>query len=273
MRLSVVFAALILFVGGTARADDAGDRLASGFALLDEAARLRQAEPARAAGLAADAAVLIESAIGDGASMNPAAQRALGNAYLLADRIGPAVLAYKRAESVAPNDPLVRASLEHARSRVGLDLGVGSGGTGWRSVLNDWRGGIPRRAVFHGCVAAAVVACWVLALRVLSVLPRWVVIPAAVAVGVSACGAGLVLAEPLVAGSDDAVVTVAATGRTGPHAEVYPAALDRPVPAGAEVRILETRDGWYLCAVGGERAWLPGGSVERVRQAVQDAGG
>jgi hypothetical protein len=61
------------------------------------------------------------------------------------------------------------------------------------------------------------------------------------------------------------VVVAEAAGRTGPHAEVYPAALDAPVPTGTEVRVLETRDGWVRCAVGGLEAWLPGSAVERVR--------
>jgi hypothetical protein len=246
------------------------DGLASGLALLDEAARMRLAEPTRASHLASDAAVLIGSALDGGSAMNPAGQRALGNAYLLSGDIGRAVLAFKRAESADPGDPLVRASLEHARSRVGLEFGPSAGTTGWRSVVNHWSGGVPRGIVFYGCVGVLALACWTLALRVLSVVPRWVVVPAGVALVVSACGLGLVLVEPLVVRSDAAVVISETTGRTGPHAEVYPTALDRPVPAGAEVRVLEARDGWFLCAVGGQQAWLAGEAVRRVRPIDQD---
>lgn len=271
MRSPVRIAAILLLVL-SCRAFASGGELESGFALLDEAARMRLSDPERSARVASDAAVLIGSSLDADAELNPAAQRALGNAWLLSGDVGRAVLAFKRAEAVSPGDPMVRSSLEHARSLVGVDFGSGAGGDSrWRTVLNDWRARVPRAAVFYGGVALLFVGCGVLAMRIVSVLPKWVTVPAAVAAGIGACALALLVAEPMMEQSGAAVVVSETTGRTGPHEQIYPPALDRAVPAGAEVRVLGARDGWYLCALGGEKAWLPGESVERVRPSDQGA--
>ncbi|MCC5823210.1 MAG: hypothetical protein LAT64_07880 [Phycisphaerales bacterium] len=242
----------------------AEDPLASGFALLDEAVRLRVSDPERSARLAGDAAVLIDSSLADGGLDNPAAQRALGNAWLLSGELGRAVLAYRRAEAAAPSDPLVRSSLQHARTMVAADVGWQAGPLG---PLEGWRGSVPRAWVFALGLGLFVLGCWVLALRVLSAIPAKLTVPGIAAVVLGGAGLCLLAAEPLLDRSDWAVVVRGEVGRTGPHAEIYPPALDQPVPAGAEVLLLEARDGWVLCALGGERAWLPSASVQRVRPA------
>jgi hypothetical protein len=262
MRWCVV---VLMAVAGLARAESPDARLASGLVLLDQAARARLSEPEHAARLGADAAVLIGASLDEMGLDNPAGQRSLGTAWLLAGDPGRAVLAFRRAELGAPDDPLVRSSLAHARSVVGAEVGEGPRENGWRGVVMSWRHHVPRAWVFWGSVGVLVGCCWVIGLRVLGLAPSRVTGPA-VALGVfGAAALGVLAAEPVLAGSDAAVVVSEVPGRTGPHAEVYPAALDGLVPAGTEVRVLESRDGWVRCAVGGLEAWLPGSAVERVR--------
>lgn len=263
MRLSHVL--ILMILGCLGRGAFADDRLASGLMLLEEAVRVRQAEPGHAARLGADAAALIAAGIEDGVD-NPAAQRALGNAWLLAGENGRAVLAFRRAELGAPNDPLVRSSLVHARSLVGAEVGVGSAGpAGWRGVVLSWRHHVPRAWAFWGSLGVFVGCCWIIALRVLGKAPVRITGPAVACGALGAAGLGVLAVEPRIEGTDAGVVVVEAMGRTGPHAEVYPAALNGAVPAGAEVRLIESRDGWVRCAIGGLEAWLPADKVERVR--------
>lgn len=241
------------------------DRLESGLALLDESVARRASDPARSEGLARDAAALISGSLDEVGHDNPAAQRALGNAWLLAGELGHAVLAYRRAEVAAPGDPIVRASLEHARSLLEARPAPAAGvAPGWRNAVRAWSGWQARAWMFWACVGGFGAACLALAARVVSVLPSRVTTPA-VALGVAAlAGLGVLGAGPLTADGSAAVVVTPATARTGPHAELYPPALDRPLPAGTEVRILETRDAWAFCAAGAERVWLPAAAVARV---------
>lgn len=241
------------------------DRLESGLALLEEAVARRASDPARSEGLARDAAVLIDGSLDEVGHDNPAAQRALGNAWLLAGELGHAVLAYRRAEAAAPGDPIVRASLGNARSQLEARPAPTEGvASAWRDAVRSWRGWQARAWMFWACVGGFAVACLALAARVVSLLPSRVTTPA-VALGVAAlAGLGVLGAGPLTADGSAAVVVTPATARTGPHAELYPPALDRPLPAGTEVRILETRDAWAFCAAGAERVWLPMAAVERV---------
>jgi hypothetical protein len=262
---------------GWARAD-AGD-LPSGLALLDEAARLRVSDPTRSERLAADAAAMIGAGLGMGLGEAGAdtavAQRALGNAWLLSGDVGRAVLAYRRAQRADPGDAMVASSLAHARSLVSAGAPVTPGPLGgWRATLDESRSLVPRKALFVAGLVLFVGGCLVMAARIVSLVGG--AMTALAWTGVVSGGAllGLLAAEPLLDVSGEAVVVETAVGRTGPHAEVYPPAFDAPLPAGAEVRILESRDGWLLCSMGTTRAWLPGGSVERVRPSprVQPTG-
>lgn len=234
------------------------------LAILDESVRLRQTDPARAAELASDAAALLISALPEGGADLPQAQRALGNAWMLAGEHGRAVLAYRRAQLADPHDPIIRSSLEYARSVAGVDAGNGPAIEDWRAWLLRWRTFVPRAWLFWGGMALWVIGSLVIAARVWTGAGRFTV-GAVMLVILGGLGVGMTVFEHHLEPQGAAVVIRESEGRTGPHAEVYPAALDAPVPAGTELRVLESRDGWVRCAVGGLEAWLPGSAVERVR--------
>lgn len=256
---------MLVMLGAVHRvAADTPDALGSGLALLEEAVKLRTTDPGRSATLGADAAALIESGLGAAGAENPEAQRALGNAWLLGGELGRAVLAYRRAEMAAPHDPLVRSSLAHARSLVGAEA-PGAQPAWWRTAAQGWKRFVPRATLFWAGVGLFTLGCLVLALRIVSVLPDRAILPA-VGAGVIGLGCvGLLVLEWGLERSDSAVVLAETSGRTGPGVAHYAEALDTPLPAGAEVRVLETREGWAYCAMGELRAWIPDHAVERVR--------
>lgn len=273
MTMRVLWMVVLVFGGacGVARAD-AGD-LSSGLALLDEAARLRAGDPARSERLAADAAAMIEAGLGDDEIDNAPAQRALGNAWLLSGDVGRAVLAYRRAQRADPGDAMVASSLAHARSVAGGGGSVAPGALaagGWRARLDESRALVPRAGMFWVGLVLFVGGCVAVAARIVSLVGGGVVVFAWMSVIGGAGPLGLLAAEPLLDGSGAAVVVESAVGRTGPHGEVYPPAFDAPVPAGSDVRVLESRDGWVLCSMGTTRAWLPGAAVELVRPSLRD---
>jgi tetratricopeptide (TPR) repeat protein len=75
-------------------------------------------------------------------AVSPALYFNLGNACLKAGQIGRAVCAYRRAETLAPRDPDIRANLQIARNQAGDNNPAlpGSRWTRWigRLTLNEW---------------------------------------------------------------------------------------------------------------------------------------
>jgi hypothetical protein len=235
------------------------------LAILEESVRLRQSDPVRSASLASDAAALLGSALPGGGIELPHAQRALGNAWLLAGEPGRAVLAYRRAELARPGDPIIRSSLEHARALAGVEGVAAISSDDWRSWLLRWRPFVPRVWVFWVGTALSVSGCWLIAARIVGLLGARVTVPALFVTAVGALGVAVTSLEARLELPGASVVVRASDGRTGPHADLYPPALDRSVPAGTEVRVLEVRDGWKRCSIGSLQAWLPASSVELIR--------
>lgn len=188
----------------------------------------------------------------------------LGNAYLRSGDVGRAILNYRRAERLMPDDPDLAMNMTEARSRVReqirpspahgaaallawhTDLGVGvrvgvfalAFGAMWLVGLVRLRR--PDRAPWGLAVACGVV--WILSL------------------------ASLVYEEYEQRTARAAVVIVdEVTGRKGPNADAYAPSFSRPLTAGIEVRIREERGRWLRIALADDReTWVPTESVEAV---------
>jgi tetratricopeptide (TPR) repeat protein len=189
----------------------------------------------------------------------------LGNAALGGERLGPAILAYRRALQLEPQEHRAQQNLEHARS-----------------LLPDW---VPRpepggllttffawadRLSLDELQALAAIA-FLLAIAAVAGSIRWrqpllrnlAVIPAVAWILLLS----LLLLRSLRSDSDTAVVIVPEVIARSADSAGAPARLPQPLPSGAEVRILETRDDWArvrLCD--GRDAWLPRSAVESVRR-------
>ncbi|RMH31290.1 MAG: hypothetical protein D6692_00715 [Planctomycetota bacterium] len=240
------------------------DQLTQAITMLDRAAELSRDEPGRAKTIAADAATLLRGSLLLEDRDNPAAQRALGNAYLLAGDLGRAVLAYRRAAEADPSDPQIQASLAHARSLVASATPADTGSKA-RSAIRAARPYLPRAGLFWSGAGTFLAACSILAARLHRPIPYARSVAAGMFAFAVLAGGALAWDDRLARSPDAVVVLQAVTARTGPDAAVYPPALETPVPAGTEGSIRETRPGWALVKMGSVEAWLPTDHIERVR--------
>ena len=179
-----------------------------------------------------------------------------GNAALGAERLGHAVLAYRRALAIAPNHRRAEQNLRHARSLLPEWFATSTQNGLWDSVFS-WRRRIPaaglRWAACLSFLVAAISAAGAVrwrqaALRSLSLGfgVIWLVSLAAVWLGPSGRpGQGAVVIVPdVIARSADAPGS--------------PAKWPHPVPGGVELQIVETRGDWVRVRLDDARdAWLP----------------
>jgi hypothetical protein len=189
---------------------------------------------------------------------NPSLNRNEGNAHLLADELGQAILAYRRGLRQAPQDTDLRTALAEARKRVAY-----GGGTFGRPPTERRPWWLPQfRAVW---LFGAAICCYMLGWAFLS---RWLMVrtrrPLTLGLGALAVAtvlaASLVvtlrgeadeLAHPLVVIVEDGVLLLKGNGPD------FPPRYDTPVNQGVEARLLFERDGWLQIELaGGEVGWI-----------------
>jgi tetratricopeptide (TPR) repeat protein len=185
----------------------------------------------------------------------------LGNAAMGAERLGPAILAFRRSLSLDPDHARARQNLQHARSL--LPDWVPLPEAGMLDTFFAWTG---RRstaevrllaAVCFGA-AALLVAAGIrfrkLTLRNLALLPAiaWL---------------GLVALTLTVGRSTrhEAVVTVPEVVARAADSAHAPSRFSQPVPGGTEVTTIENREDWtHIRLADGRDGWVPSSSIEAV---------
>ncbi len=187
----------------------------------------------------------------------------LGNAALQGERLGDAVLAYRRALLLDPDHARARQNLTHARSLT----------PPWVprpevSTLIDtfffWH-----RALARGERSLLAAICFALATTLVAAALRWRSLWArnlAIAPAIAWCGLLTSLAlDPAAAAAFEGVVTASETiGRSADSIHA-PQRFAQPLPSGTEVRILERRDGWlHVALANGRDAWVAESSVATV---------
>lgn len=262
-----LIACLVAFpASGAAPAETGPERfVAVGDAAMERGARLSATDPAAARAAYVEASAAYESARRAGGVESSALYRAIGNAYLLSDDLGRAILNYRRAEELIPHDQRARASLAHARSLVQTSTPPDWTGRLARALL-WWRGVVPR-GVFWGVFVGTFALGWAIALSRVATPYRPPVLLAAGAWLVAAVAVGSLASERVILARAEQGVVVAdgAVGRNGPSASVYAPTFDAPIRAGVEVRVLERRDGWVRAALAtGAETWLRSDAVEMV---------
>jgi hypothetical protein len=190
----------------------------------------------------------------------------LGNAALGAERLGPAILAYRRALALDPDHHRASQNLDHARTLL----------PNW--VPRPAEGGLldtffffSRRlsvvelqtyAAFAFLIAAGLVACSIRwrqpVLRNLAVLPGFVwLLLLGVTLLRSSGGDGVA-----------AVVIVPEVMARSADSAGAPPRLPQPLPSGTEVQIVETREKWARVRLfDGRDAWLPVSAVDWVSRS------
>ncbi|WP_182868372.1 SH3 domain-containing protein [Stieleria mannarensis] len=192
-----------------------------------------------------------------------------GNAALGAEHLGAAILAYRRALTVAPN---------HRRARQNLDFA--------RTLLPDWVPTPEEDALSFGSIVdwtrsiradqwlgiAAIVFFVTMALAAIylrtekPVVRNLAVVFALVWIGVLAKS----WMDRRGAEQRDAVVMRAEVTARSADSIHAPPKFRQPVPAGVEVAIVDDRDDWVRVRLSdGREAWLPASAIEPVETSAK----
>lgn len=226
-------------------------------AAMDSAERSRRIEAFR------QAERLFARAI-EGGAHNAEIYTNLGNAALQGERLGHAILAYRRALLFDPDHARALQNLDHARSQLPSWVPRPSGGRGafdsffiWHSTLSA----AERQLAAAFCFALAVVLL-AASVRFGSPTPRNVaILPALVW---CALLVSLALDRAAAAGGE-AVVTVEVAARAADSA-FAPSLFPAPLPEGTEVRVLESRAPWMRVRLSNRRdVWVRKSSLAPVR--------
>ena len=199
------------------------------------------------------------------AAANPDAGRVQvdwGNAALGAQDAGRAVLAYRRALRAMPDDARARANLAWIRGRMPAWLPRPLAGAGVLDSLLFWRG-LLTASQLH-LVAAGAFALGMLALAAGLLRGRGrlrVLAVPALAVWAIALASAWTARPP----AADAVVLADDTALRSADSPGAAPALARPLPAGTEVSVLETRGSWTRIRLAdGATGWLTAMALEPV---------
>ncbi|MFN0060562.1 MAG: hypothetical protein ACKVX7_19065 [Planctomycetota bacterium] len=190
----------------------------------------------------------------------------LGNAALQCERLGPAVLAYRRALEVAPSHRRARQNLEQARTllpawtRVEPRSSVVDSFFFWHHTLTraerELRAGVA--FVLAALLFAAALRYNRGGLRTLALVPLavWLALVASLVV------------ESLEPSQTSAVVIADEAIARAADAPAAQRAFAEPLPSGTEVAILECRENWRRIAIpNGRTAWLDAAQLAEVQLA------
>lgn len=187
----------------------------------------------------------------------------LGNAALQAEHLGRAVLAYRRALSLAPGNLQASQNLTHARKQLPQWVPTPSEGGAldsfffWhRSVSYDERALLASLCfLLTALLAAPAIVRRSTGLRNAALLPLLVfaVLVASLAF------------DPARSAAPEGVVVVGEVVARAADSANAPLRFAEPLPGGTEVRILEDRGSWLQVGLhNGRNAWVSASSVERV---------
>lgn len=187
-----------------------------------------------------------------------------GNAYFKMGDLGRAILNYLRAQDLSPRDPDIRANLELARSRT-IDQIEGEDSL-IASISAFGRGLATAEEI--GIVALALWVCSALGMGAAALRPtmrlRALVRGSSIAGMTAALFSLLLLSSMLYANPNDDAGIITAQEidvLSGPGAQ-YP--TEFTLHSGAQVRIVEFRQGWrWIALPGGDlQGWIPSDAIE-----------
>jgi len=268
IAVALVAGLVLLLLGRSASAqDEAGvERLddTQRRALLEEAQAAydrgidrRPTDPVTARSAFEEAARRFEQVAGAGPP-NGWVWYAAGNAHLQADRVGRAILAYRRAERLLGAEPRLVHNLEQARARRPGRLGGDGAGALLDRAANLGRVLSPARWLWLATVAWGL--GWVvLAVRLLRARPGLAAV-AAVCLGLAVAA----LAIPWITartGRDAVVLAEEVFVRRG-AGDGFERVFAEPIREGAELRVIGERRGWVNVGIPGSgEGWVPASAV------------
>ncbi len=192
----------------------------------------------------------------------------LGNAHYKNGDLGRAVLNFLRAEELSPRDSDIKANLDFTRGKTvdRVEPGGGSFVAGVSGFARGW--------ATTGEVGATALLLWLVSAAAMGLLIVWRGIPrrnvlrnGAVAASVVTFAMFIVLLTMLYANpNDDSGVIVETTVdvMSGPGDQYE---TEFTLNSGAQVRLVDTRQGWVRIALPGDdlQGWAPSNAVEAIR--------
>jgi len=188
----------------------------------------------------------------------------LGNSALQAERLGQAVLAYRRALTLAPGLERARQNLQHARSLLPQWVPAPSEG-GVLDTFFLWHRTVSSgdRADLAAALFSLAALCLAASIYLRSPLLRYTALLAAAAWLTLLLSLAL---DPARAAASEGVVVVREVVARAADSINAPSRFGEPLPGGTEVKILEDRGGWLQIGLhNGRNAWVSSSSVERIR--------
>jgi len=265
LRSMMLAIAILTFLASGTSADDA-EAVAlfeSANELFDEATDLLDDDPSEARELFAQAALTYQACIEATGVESYRLHVNAGNAHLLAGDVGRAIVSYRRAERIRPDDERVRAGLEHARSLVRTGVAPDLDRRALDAVL-WWRGHVPRSVILAVGALAYLLTWGSLLLGRLGIRAARGLAPVGAGIALLSLGS-LALEHVVIEARNDAVVVDEAVGRNGPDRLAYETTFQSPLSTGVEVTILETRDRWCRVRLAdGRTTWVPVETIERI---------
>lgn len=241
-------------------------------AAFDEGVRLREQDPEGSARALETAVDSYESMVRAGASNGPIFYN-LGNAHALLNEIGPAMLAYRRAQLFMPNDPNLAANIESLQSII-------TGPTATRAAVEPPARlrSLLRRTPEFPVVIVTIVAwtCVWLLLGARQFTRRSLRAPMLTACLLAIAGAALAAGSSWARQTDQRAVVVApeTVGRKGPDAVAYAPSFSDALPGGLDVRIVSERPEWIFVRLSdGRETWVPASDIARIQPIASASGG
>lgn len=260
MLCSVVLLAILLGAS-TSRAFDSEARLAEGAAAYQSAL----VEPSRDARLAGfDRARRLFASLVESGIETPSLYVNLGNAALQSEDRGTAILAYRRALALDPDQLAARQNLESVRAELPAWLPRPETETGFGGFLDERSWPRSARSRMAALVFLAAAFAWALAVRrpagpwrALALIGGvlWILL------------LGSLLAGGQGAGAAEAVVTADAVAARTADSSLATRALPEPLPAGTEVAWLEARGDWArIRLANGRDVWVRSSALTRIEE-------
>ena len=197
----------------------------------------------------------------------------LGNAALQAERLGPAVLAYRRALALDPSAARALQNLEYVRTLL-PEWVPRPESAGVFDTFFFWHRSLSRSDRALGAALGFAAAALLLAASIR--FGQAALRGAALVPGL--CWLALLVSlwlDPAEGLHEEAVIVAPETVARGADSALAPSAWPAPLPGGAEVRILESRSPWLRVRLAnGRDAWVAESAVAVVAESpARDASG
>ena len=225
--------------------------------LFAEANELRDSDPSTAADSYRRSALYFERIAEEGGIRNGKLFYNIGNVYFRLGDLGRAILNYRRALALTPNDPNLNRNIEYARSKR-IDAIESEERTAIARILFFWHFDLSSRGRVIA-FALCFVLVWVFA-GLKAVLNRSGFVWAAVVfAALSVLLIGSLSWESIDAARNmpGTILADEVVGRKG-DSETYQPSFQEPLHAGTEFTLRESRESWLLVELtDGRQTWLP----------------